>query len=113
MAFHKAEGCSPFGVNSPRGCFRSSWKRSGNWTTGRQQPLSRRLCGWSSAGLVPSPSTFCRAFTEFAERGFTDRWFADFVREFHGDAPVETVSYDSAPVPLRAKAVNAKGEPRA
>ena len=74
----------------------------------RQQPLSRRLCGWSSAGLVPSPSTFCRAFAEFAERGFTDRWFADFVREFHGDAPVETVSYDSAPVPLRAKAVNAK-----
>jgi len=58
----------------------------------RQQPLSRRLCGWSSAGLVPSPSTFCRAFAEFAERGFTDRWFADFVREFHDAA------YDAEPI---------------
>ena len=46
----------------------------------RQQPLSRRTCGWGSAGLVPSRPSFCRAFAEFAERGFTEKWFADFIR---------------------------------
>ena len=30
----------------------------------RQQPLSRRMCGWGSAGLVPSRPSFCRAGTE-------------------------------------------------
>lgn len=74
----------------------------------RQQPLSRRLCGWGSAGLVPSRPSFCRAFAEFAERGFTEKWFADFIRKYHGDIPEETVSFDSAPVHVRAKVANAK-----
>ena len=28
----------------------------------------RRLCGWSRSGDVPSPSTFSRAFAEFAQQ---------------------------------------------
>jgi len=74
----------------------------------KQQPLSRRLCGWGSAGLVPSRPSFCRIFKEFAERGFTKKWFADYIMKYHGDTPTQTVSYDSAPVHLRAKVANAK-----
>ena len=47
-------------------------------------------------------------FGEFAERGFTDAWFAEMIVKYHGDTPVETVSYDSAPVEVRARAANAK-----
>lgn len=74
----------------------------------KRQPLSRRLCGWGSEGLVPSRPSFCRIFAEFAKRGFTKEWFADYIRKYHGDVPAETVSYDSAPVPLRAKVAGAK-----
>ena len=59
----------------------------------RAEPLSRRLCGWDSPGLVPSQSRFSRVFGEFAERGFTDAWFAEMIVKYHGDTPVETVSY--------------------
>ena len=74
----------------------------------RAEPLSRRLCGWDSPGLVPSETRFCRVFGEFAERGFTDEWFAEMIVKHHGDIPAETVSYDSAPVEVRSRAANAK-----
>jgi len=74
----------------------------------RNEPLSRRLCGWSCPGLVSSEASFSRAFDEFAKRGFTDRWFADMVVKFHGGIAVDTVSYDSAPIEVRARAANAK-----
>ena len=74
----------------------------------RAEPLSRRLCGWDSPGLVPSETRFCRVVGEFAERGFTDKWFAEMIVEHHGDIPAETVSYDSAPVEVRTRAANAK-----
>ena len=57
--------------------------------------------------MTTSPS-FCRAFAEFAERGFTEKWFADFIRKYHGDIPEETVSFDSVPIHVRAKVANAK-----
>ena len=75
----------------------------------RAEPLSRRLCGWDSPGLVPSETRFCCVFGEFAERGFTDEWFAEMIVKYHGDIPAETVSYDSAPVEVRSRAANANG----
>lgn len=74
------------------------------------EPLARRLCGWSSARQIPSESGFSVANAEFAERGFSERWFADVVIRSHGDVHVDTISYDSAPVRVRAKASNAKRE---
>ena len=62
----------------------------------------KRLCGWDSPGLVPSETRFCCVFGEFAERGFTDEWFAEMIVKYHGDIPAETVSYDSAPVEVRS-----------
>ncbi len=73
----------------------------------RAEPLSRRLCGWDSPGLVPSETRFCCVFGEFAERGFTDEWFAEMIVKHHGDIPAETVSYDSAPVEVRTRTAEA------
>lgn len=69
---------------------------------------ARRLCGWNSAGDVPSEGQFSVVNKEFAERGFAERWFDDYVRTYvEGDLNA-TVSYDSAPITVRAKAENAK-----
>ena len=59
----------------------------------RAEPLSRRLCGWDSPGLVPSQSRFSRVFGEFAERGFTDAWFAEMIVKYLADA-----AYDAEPI---------------
>ena len=74
----------------------------------RLEPQSRRLCGWGSAGDIPSEAQFSVVNAEFSDRGFTEIWFDDFVRTFVDGEPCGTVSYDSAPVPVRAKASNAK-----
>jgi len=74
------------------------------------EPLARRLCGWPTPGAVPSESRFCAVFAEFARLGFVARWFEEFVRLNHGDIRVDAVSYDSAPIPVRARAVATKRE---
>jgi len=76
----------------------------------KAEPLARRLCGWSTPGAVPSESRFCIVFDEFTKLGFITRWFEEFVRQNHGDIHVDTVSYDSAPIPVRARAVATKRE---
>ena len=55
----------------------------------RAEPLSRRLCGWDSPGLVPSETRFCCVFGEFAERGFTDEWFAEKMAQSLRPPPVK------------------------
>lgn len=70
------------------------------------EPQGRRLCGWLWPGDVPCESKFSEANAEFAERGFTEEWFDAFVRRFVGVEGRKSVCYDSAPVPVRAKAAN-------
>jgi hypothetical protein len=74
----------------------------------RAEPMARRLCGWSSAGQIPSEAGFCVANREFAERGFTDKWFEAVVVKNHGGVHVDAVCYDSAPIKVRTKAANLK-----
>ena len=74
----------------------------------RETPLAHRLCGWAFGHKVPSEASFSRTFAEFAERGFTERWFDDMVKKYLDNVPVDTVSYDSAPVEVRARAANAR-----
>jgi len=74
----------------------------------RAEPVARRLCGWSSTMQIPSETGFSNANREFAERGFTEKWFEDIVVKGHGDVHVDTISYDSAPIAVRAKAANAR-----
>ena len=74
----------------------------------REEPLAHRLCGWSCGGMVSSEASFSRAFKEFAERGFTEERFADLIKKYLGDEEIDTISYDSAPIEVRAKAANMK-----
>lgn len=57
---------------------------------------------------MPCESKFSEVNSEFAERGFTEKWFDDYVRTFIGSEGRKSVCYDSAPVPVRAKAANKK-----
>lgn len=72
------------------------------------EPQSRRLCGWLWPEDVPCESKFSEVNAEFAERGFTEKWFDDYVKTFIGPDGRKSVCYDSAPVPVRAKAANKK-----
>ena len=70
------------------------------------EPQSRRLCGWLWPEDVPCESKFSEVNAEFTERGFTEKWFDDYVKTFIGPDGRKSVCYDSAPVPVRAKAAN-------
>lgn len=72
------------------------------------EPQTRRLCGWADPGEVPCESKFSEINKEFAEMGFTEEWFDEFVRPYAVDEPGGTLSLDSAPIPVRAKAANSK-----
>ena len=72
------------------------------------EPQSRRLCGWLWPENVPCESSFSEVNGEFTERGFSEKWFDDYVKEFIGSDGRKSVSYDSAPVPVRAHASNRK-----
>lgn len=74
----------------------------------RCDPQARRLCGWGSAGNVPSQGQFSVVNKEFAERGFAAEWFDDYVRTYVEGDICATISYDSAPIAVRAKAENAR-----
>ena len=72
------------------------------------EPQSRRLCGWIWPEDVPCEAKFSEVNKEFSQMGFTDEWFGDFVKTFVGTEGRMSVCYDSAPVPVRAKAANRK-----
>ena len=72
------------------------------------EPQTRRLCGWADPGEVPCESKFSEINKEFAEMGFTEEWFDEFVRPYAVDEPGGTLSLDSAPIPVRVKAANSK-----
>lgn len=72
------------------------------------EPQTRRLCGWADPGEVLCESKFSEINKEFAEMGFTEEWFDEFVRPYAVDEPGVTLSLDSAPIPVRAKAANSK-----
>ena len=74
----------------------------------RLEPQGRRLCGWTWPEDVPCEAKFSEANGEFAVRGFSDGWFDGFVRAFVGGDGRKSVCYDSAPMPVRAKAANRK-----
>lgn len=79
------------------------------WERLRVDEVLRRLCGFERRRDVPSPSTFSRAFREFAESGLADRVHEGRVHELLADTVVWHVSRDSTPIEAREKPV--KQEP--
>jgi hypothetical protein len=65
----------------------------------------RRLCGWSRPSEVPSPSTFSRAFAEFARSGLPGRIHMALIERAFEDRLVGHVSRDATAIEAREKPV--------
>jgi len=76
-------------------------------------PKLRRLCGWETAGEIPSEPTFSRAFAEFAAAGVLSTIHEAMVVENLGDRVVGHVSRDSTAIEGREKAVGKAPSPKA
>jgi len=62
------------------------------------RPTLRRLCGWESASEVPSVSTFCRAFTQFANDELPQKIHEALVKLHCGPKLVGHTSHDSTAI---------------
>ena len=69
----------------------------------KSSPTVRRLCGWESAGDIPSESTFSRAFAAFAEGEFPQRIHETMVKTQYKSKIVGHVSRDSSAIEGREK----------
>ena len=67
------------------------------------QPTLRRICGWERRRDIPSPSTFSRAFAEFAAADLGDKVHASLVAEHVADQIVMHVSRDATEIVAREK----------
>ena len=76
----------------------------------------RRLCGWTRAGVVPSETTFSRAFAAFAMSGLPERLHAGLVAKTLEHRLVGHISRDSTAIPARERATpkpkRRRGRPR-
>lgn len=63
----------------------------------------RRICGWESLSLIPSESTFSRAFAEFAESALPARVHEALVKKALGDEIIQHNSRDSTAISAREK----------
>jgi len=64
----------------------------------KTRPTLRRLCGWESAGEVPSEPTFSRAFAEFAADQLPQRIHENMVKVHAGPKLVGRVSRDATAI---------------
>jgi len=63
------------------------------------RPTLRRLCGWESAGDIPSESTFSRAFAAFAADELPQRIHEEMILMHARDKVVGHVSRDATAIP--------------
>lgn len=89
----------------------------------RARPTLRRLCGWESAAEIPSVSTFCRAFAQFAADELPQKIHEALIKTHCGPKLVGHVSRDAtaisvperpapAPPAVPAGARRKRGRPR-
>jgi hypothetical protein len=64
----------------------------------KTRPTLRRLCGWDSAGEIPSEPTFSRAFAEFAADQLPQRIHENMVKVHAGPKLVGHVSRDATAI---------------
>jgi len=70
----------------------------------RARPMLRRLCGWETAGEIPSLSTFCRAFAQFAADELPQKIHEALVKKHCGPKLVGHVSRDATAIPVPERA---------
>ncbi|MDD2710803.1 MAG: transposase [Verrucomicrobiae bacterium] len=64
-------------------------------------PSLRRLCGWDSVAVIPSESTFSRAFADFAQFRLPEKIHAAMIQENLGPKIMGHISRDSTAIPVR------------
>ncbi len=64
----------------------------------KARPTLRRLCGWETVEQIPSASTFCRAFAEFAADELPQKIHAALVVRHCGPKLVGHISRDSTAI---------------
>jgi len=69
----------------------------------RARPTLRRLCGWESVEQVPSASTFCRTFHQFAQDQLPQAIHEALVKEHCGPKLVGHISRDSTAIAARER----------
>ena len=62
------------------------------------RPTLRRLCGWESCAAIPSLSTFCRAFAQFAADELPQHLHAALVTQHCGSKLVGHISRDATAI---------------
>lgn len=77
----------------------------------RTQPTLLAICGWPDVGALPSPSTFSRAFTEFAASNLADRVHQALVQEHVSEHLVGHISRDSTAIVAREKPLKKRPKP--
>ena len=65
----------------------------------------RRLCGWESAGQLPSEATFSRGFAEFARSALPGRVHEALIKRTHEERIVGHISRDATAIEAREKPV--------
>lgn len=63
----------------------------------------RRICGWEHRHLIPSESTFSRAFAEFSESQLPELIHETLIKEHLGNRVVGHISRDSTAINAREK----------
>lgn len=72
----------------------------------------RRICGFATAGDIPSESTLSRAFAEFAAGSLGGRVHDALVKEYLAEELVGHISRDSTAIVGREKPAKKKKEPK-
>ena len=65
----------------------------------------RRLCGWETAGELPSRATFSRSFAEFSENSLPQKIHEAMVKAYCGQKLAGHISRDSTAIGVREKPV--------
>ncbi|HEY2810980.1 MAG TPA: alpha/beta hydrolase [Rhabdochlamydiaceae bacterium] len=63
----------------------------------------KRICGWESVRHIPSESTFCRAFAEFADIGLAHQAHETLIKKTLSEEVILHNSRDSTPIKAREK----------
>jgi hypothetical protein len=71
----------------------------------RARPTLRRLCGWEAVDDIPSLSTFCRAFAEFAADQLPQQIHEALVKQHCGPKLVGHVSRDATAIKVLERPV--------
>ena len=77
-----------------------------------ESPTTRRICGWSRRGEIPSEATFSRAFAEFSDTDLPQRLHEAVIRRWESDRLVGHISRDATSIEAREKPLSRRAKPK-